>query len=373
MNTWAKERADCNFLCVCVVGDASAQALAREMSSEMKLTDCVNGFIDNEQDMPTYGQLGCKGFIILDAEHRVVSASTSVFMQVRDLAFRHVEALLDAVCAKRPLPKVCPGESIVLQQAPAQRPELKGCQGICVKIDGASVHFGFMSGPLKGRVAEFPIEAVGPLVPTTGGYTSGCAPGSCSDGSCAQMQMGDGTCGDGSCDSTSCGDGKGADCDSMSCGSAGGGCKTAGGCDEAGTCLSENFVKECLNVVSVKVQSMDDEHAECIAALRTLVDSRARSSLEAALRCLGDHFSHEEALFEEYGFGAHSNANLSAAKSHAEEHRRILDTVRAWLAENSGRQDVPPQFIRAVLLEFHEHTSRYDTQYAEPLSAKGAN
>mmetsp|Transcript_15117 Transcript_15117/g.41573 ORF Transcript_15117/g.41573 Transcript_15117/m.41573 type:complete len:355 (-) Transcript_15117:37-1101(-) len=353
MNKWAKDgRYDCHFLCICILGDASALSLAKEMSSGMQLTHCVNGFIDNDQDMPTYGQLGCKGFIVLDENHGVVNASTSVFMQVKDLAFGHVEALLDAVCAKQPLPKVCPGEYMVLDTPPPEAPELKGCQGICVKVDGPNVHFGFMSGPMRGRAMALPAWMVSKLG-AAGGGASG-ASGACADGNCGGGSSGEGKCGTNAGSATP------------------GSCAPGAGCDGSGACLDAKFVDSCLDLMSVKVPSMDDEHADCAAALRALVEQQKRPSLEAALRCLAEHFEHEEALFEEFGFGAHANANLSAAKSHAEEHRRILDKVRGWLGEDAGQQVVPPQVVRELLQDFHEHTIRYDSQYAEPLSAKGA-
>ena len=143
MNSWAASGAyNCHFLCVCVLGDRGAYPLCKQMSTGSKLTHCVNGFIDNQIDGPSYGQLGCQGFIVLDEKHKVVAESTTAFMQYRDLAFDHVEALLDAVCNGRPPPAVCPGELCELVEAPEQRPDLKGAKGLCVKVTGSTIHFG---------------------------------------------------------------------------------------------------------------------------------------------------------------------------------------------------------------------------------------
>ena len=72
MDLWAKSgKYDCNFLCICVVGDRSAKSLSVEFANELKLQHCINSFIDNRGDMPEYGQLGCNGFIVLDADHKV--------------------------------------------------------------------------------------------------------------------------------------------------------------------------------------------------------------------------------------------------------------------------------------------------------------
>jgi hypothetical protein len=66
----------------------------------MELKHCVNSFIADRAQMPRWGQLGCNGFIMLSSgEQRVLEAATSPFMQVRDLAFRHVEAVLDSELA----------------------------------------------------------------------------------------------------------------------------------------------------------------------------------------------------------------------------------------------------------------------------------
>lgn len=348
MNEWAKDgRFNCNFLTVCILGDNEALPLAQEMSREMKLTHCINGYVDNEQDLPSYGQLGCKGFIILDENHRVVAPTTPAFMQVRDLAFAHVEALLDAVCNKRPLPSVCPGENAVLSSPPEKLAKLRGCQGMIIEVKsgGELVVFGFMEGPYRGRAMELPASTVSSMQPRAAGYS----PGGCSNGGC---NSGGGQ--------NSCGDGKAC---------------SPGACDAGseGDCLDEAFVKASLDLVSVKVPSMDHEHEECAACLQGLAEYRTAEALEAVWQCLSDHFEHEEKLFVEYGFGVHVNENLSAQKSHMEDHRRILSKIRSVLdAAPAPTTKVPAHFVKDVLQEFHDHTSRYDLSYAEHLSSRGA-
>merc|ERR1719199_2394938 len=96
MDRWAKsEKYDCNFICICVLGDRSAVSLSVEFANELRLQHCINSFIDNRQDMPEYGQLGCQGFIVLDAEHKVLSKSTFPFSDNQRKAFMHVESLIE--------------------------------------------------------------------------------------------------------------------------------------------------------------------------------------------------------------------------------------------------------------------------------------
>lgn len=126
MDKWAVAYSNrANFLCVGCMG----QQLSERMGQDMKLASCVNAVCD-EADMPSWGQLGCNGFIVLDAEHKVVTAATSPFMQVRDLAFKHVESLVDALVVGKPVPAVCPGQFVHLQNLSTA--SLNGELGVCL-------------------------------------------------------------------------------------------------------------------------------------------------------------------------------------------------------------------------------------------------
>mmetsp|Transcript_78673 Transcript_78673/g.138751 ORF Transcript_78673/g.138751 Transcript_78673/m.138751 type:complete len:368 (-) Transcript_78673:96-1199(-) len=366
MNGWAAEgKYDCNFICICVLGDRSAVGLSKEMSNQMKLTHCVNAYVANPNDMPSYGQLGCQGFIILDKEHKVVAESTSPFMQVRNLAFDHVEALLEAVCADKPLPDLCPGESGVVIEVPEGAPaKLKGSRGMCVKLREKTVDFGFMDGPLRGKLMELPKHMVRRLVEDSDEeMEGGCSSGACNKGVDTSACSKTGSCQPGSCDKGSCA--PGADCGN-------GGYKAVQDAS-APQKVDKAMLEKSLDLVSVKVPSMDAEHAEIADAFRVLAQKMSADALEAVLKCMTEHFEHEEALFEEFEFGAHVNEKLSARKSHADDHKRILAQVHRKMVElQMAPSAVPASFVEQLLQDFHEHTTRYDVQYAEPLSQKGA-
>jgi len=319
--------------------------------------------VDSDDDMPTYGQLGCSGFIILDANHQVVAKSTSSFMQVRDLAFQHVEALLDAVVAKQPLPRICPGEEVILRDPPASHPRLKGAQGICVKLEADMVGFAFLTGPFRGKMMDVPASGVVKpgaqeqelAAPGGGCGPGGCGPSACGPGGCGPAACGPGGCGPNACDNGACD--KGGDCKK-------GDGKTLKELDAA-------YVEAALNIQSVKVPSMDAEHDECASAMRKLAEDGSSEALQGVLDCMSEHFMHEEQLFEVHGFGNHKNEKLAAKKTHMEDHNRILSKVRQQLASCNGQ--VPAAFVRELLQDFDEHTARYDMQYADFLSAKGVN
>lgn len=360
MNSWAAGATyDCNFLCICVLGDRTAYNLCKEMSTQMKLTHCVNGFVASPSDMPTYGQLGCQGFIILDKEHNVISQGTTPFMQVRAMAFQHVEALLDAVCNNSPLPSICPGEMGELIDAPAGEEKLKGMRGVCIKVANRKVDFGFMEGPMRGNMISVDESMVRRVTHDEESSAGGCSTGTCSVG---------GTCATGDCGQSGASDCKGGSCASGSC-KPGKGCDPSS-CDKAECKIDPAFVDEILNIHSVKVDSMDAEHAMCSKTLRGLVEKRSKESLQDVLECLEDHFEHEEELFDQFGFGVHVNEKLSARKSHAAEHHRLLEKVRGQLGGASAT--ISAAFIKELLQDFHEHTTLYDMQYADFLAQEGA-
>lgn len=350
MNSWAAAgKYDCNFLCVCVLGDQSAIVLSREMGMKMKLSHCINAFVDDEAGMPDYGQLGCNGFIVLDGGHRVLSRQTSSFNQVRGLAFKHVEALVSAACAKLPPPAVCPGEMVQIVEAPAKVPQLRGQQGFCTdQLDADTLAVVLVAGPYRGKVIQVPSATVRKLVEEDSDEETG----GCDEGGCNTSGCGTSACG-------TSGPSRG-DCDKGDC--------KPGSCDQSA--VDDGFVDAALDIASVQVPSMDDEHEECAVALRRLASERSASSLELALQCIGSHFAHEESLFEEYGFGGHVNDRFSAKKSHIEDHRRMTRKIEEQLAR--GAQTVPSDVIREILQDFHDHANKFDASYADFMSSKGA-
>jgi len=88
MDIWARVYAgQVRFVCVgCAGGD-----LAVRFGEELQLRDCV---ISAATRSPSWGQLGCSGFIVLDSDLRVLSRKTSAYLEVREQAFRDLEAVL---------------------------------------------------------------------------------------------------------------------------------------------------------------------------------------------------------------------------------------------------------------------------------------
>lgn len=139
MDAWA-DRFFGKAVFICVSCDGSS--LAQTFVSNRKLKRC---HVTVAVDGPAWGQLGCNGFIVLNGAGRVVCRATSPFMQVRELAFAHVEALVEALVAGQPPPPVCPGQQVVLRGL--SKSELNGQPAICVEaIDPASGRCGVALG-----------------------------------------------------------------------------------------------------------------------------------------------------------------------------------------------------------------------------------
>eukprot|EP00746_Dinoflagellata_sp_MGD_P029085 gnl/MRDRNA2_/MRDRNA2_168825_c0_seq1.p1 gnl/MRDRNA2_/MRDRNA2_168825_c0~~gnl/MRDRNA2_/MRDRNA2_168825_c0_seq1.p1 ORF type:complete len:347 (-),score=73.82 gnl/MRDRNA2_/MRDRNA2_168825_c0_seq1:21-1061(-) len=344
MDSWAKGSWDCHFICICVLGSADALSLALEMGKQMKLTTCVNGFIDDKAGMPRKGQLGCQGFIVLDESLNQISAGTSAFMRVRDLAFKHVEALLTATTKNQPLPAICPGE-FCCEIGESSEP------AICVGSKDDQLMIAFLKSGKKvalpaskvRKMQEDDMEESGSESDEEG---SDCMSDSCGTG---------GTC-------------QPSGCQSGGCQKQNGGCGT-GGYGPGGGSVPEAPVLLLKGVPSVKVASMDAEHDECVKALNVLTEQKTQDALRSVLNIVKAHFKHEEDLLDQNDWGGNVSDPFSAKGSHFKDHNRILEKISNELKVK--RASVSTDFIKNVVQDFEEHAERYDSHYADHLEALG--
>ena len=94
MDKWASTYgAKAGFVCVSCRGPELARTFARKL----QLQHCHNTWIEDEDDMPTWGQLGCSGFIVIDGSDKVICDATAKYLEVKEDAFLHVERLLDTM------------------------------------------------------------------------------------------------------------------------------------------------------------------------------------------------------------------------------------------------------------------------------------
>lgn len=92
MEKWANEYHNVRFLAACVDQLGVAQQFAR-MFQFHKVVHC---HIPSREYFPVgFGQLGCAGFIVSDESGCFVSRKTQAYLQYGDVAFRHLEGLLE--------------------------------------------------------------------------------------------------------------------------------------------------------------------------------------------------------------------------------------------------------------------------------------
>mmetsp|Transcript_12178 Transcript_12178/g.28920 ORF Transcript_12178/g.28920 Transcript_12178/m.28920 type:complete len:286 (+) Transcript_12178:299-1156(+) len=103
MRQWASVIPDVQFLEVCVESEECALRFHENFGfgdnpvgrSDDGNPIVVNGFIPSRPYFPVgFGQLGCSGFVVSDANGNFVSRKTSAYLQYGQDAFRHVESIL---------------------------------------------------------------------------------------------------------------------------------------------------------------------------------------------------------------------------------------------------------------------------------------
>ena len=104
MEIWACVMPQVQFLCVCVES-ARVAKMFDEMFGFEYATNC---FIPSREYLPRgYGQLGCSGFIVADAQGNFVSRKTAAFLSYSEAAFRQVESILNSLGGGAPCTCAC--------------------------------------------------------------------------------------------------------------------------------------------------------------------------------------------------------------------------------------------------------------------------
>lgn len=381
MDTWQLQyRNFAAFVCIGCAGPATAEAFSTRL--KLKHTTVAVAATD-----PTWGQLGCNGLIVLDRELNVVLSASAAFMEVRDLAFRHVEAVLDAVIAGTAVPRICPGQEVILDGLSSA--ELNGERALClaapgpgpdgrcaVQLDGGrqlSVKSSNLVTAADAAEAEknpaakkakaaaqnceggncaLPVAAAAPVTMTTKEKASSCGSCDCGDAE-AVVELGFSAPGEEAAgDDSSIYD------------------TSTGDAGDAGA------VAPLGEIGAVNVDALDDEHEQCAAALGRLADRRDRAALQAVLAVYEAHFAHEEELLDTHMYTAGDsaaapgsfNAVANQRTSHYNDHSRLKRDIASQLAR--GATVVPAAFVDRVLRDFEAHANTYDDTYAEQLPAR---
>ena len=325
--------------------------MARQFVAELQLDHCTVGWIRDRGDMPRWGQLGCNGFIVMDGERNVVSKATTPFMQMRGLAFDHVENLLDAMLAGGGvLPSVCVGQCVVLDDD-VHDSSNRGMKGVVIAAadpnvggDARCTVFvvskgggGSMARVDPTQLCVLPPDAM-ELTPqqliqvqqartavasATTDQTNQSRSGGSSEG--ADTQGHEGKADDGH------------DATVVAGANVGGvGEQKAGGDDAEATIRR-------VQVASVLNAELDRQHDECAATLDVLARECTADALESALGAIRGHFDYEQELLDRHlyadtvdnvdGAVGGFNADVPMRKTHFAYHSRILAAMEDQLAK----------------------------------------
>jgi len=262
------------------------------------------------KDMPTFGQLGCSGFIIIGADGECVSKKTKSFLEYGEQAFTHAEnviltALEDAgvdldlnAAVKGEENQYANGQRLRLEGISSD-PTLNGQIVTVINFDKTKRRFNvLLSDGSNRRFSVLPCS----LKPLT--------------------------------------------------------------TEENENTTSENQVlKQIQPPNQVGLEVVDEEHAACTESINQCLRSGTRKNLASLLVCLEKHFQHEETLALESGFGSVTES-LSPMFGHAKDHARILNLARSELertAQYPDSSDVNVGVVQTLASSFLEHAKNFDS------------
>lgn len=323
-----------DFYCVCVDDIEVATSFSR-MFKFMKVVNC---WIPSQDAMPSYGQLGCSGFIIIGTKGECVSRATEAMLRVGpERAFRSAELLM-----RKALPTVskapaelegyefCAG-SLVRIDGLLQKPELNGLIVSIVTFDTKSGRYlvEFQDSPLVGKRILLRPCSIAPL--DTASEASSSGETHCSGGNCAL-------------DLTS----------------------TVGTSDPSTT----GDVVFLEAPVLVGHEAVDEEHVHCTAAINRLLQAAVSPEGASAvvfqdvLDSLNAHFQHEESIVENeqarFSTTHNKNASLSGFDGHKADHKRMIGLAIAGRDHVNNGRSHSLENAKLLAQAFAQHVEVYD-------------
>lgn len=293
-----------DFICVCV----DDKSVAVNFERMFKFTKAINGVVMKRQDMPTFGQLGCSGFIVIGADGTCVSKKTNAFLDYGEKAFKNAEIVILTALE----------DANVELNISSKKQEHIYANGQMLRLEGIAA-----DQTLNGRIVT-----VIKFDTTKGRFHV-----LLSDGSNRQISV-------------------------LPC------CLSplSAEAEQNTISSSENqTVQEIQSPNLVGCEIIDEEHAECTAAINKCLRSNTRDNLASVLICLEQHFEHEERLAIASGFGNITDA-FSPMASHAKDHARILTLTRAELERTvQNHSDINIRVIQTVAAAFLEHAKVFDS------------
>jgi hemerythrin len=93
--------------------------------------------------------------------------------------------------------------------------------------------------------------------------------------------------------------------------------------------LSSRTVSSFAPVESIGVDSMDQEHKDCLDAMNQVMKDPSKINLKNLHNVVKSHFDHEEKLMNEFFNHSNDSNALSMIRMHVKDHLRILDLIES--------------------------------------------
>lgn len=301
------------FICICV----DSKDVAIEFANMFRFTYAKNAWISRRDLMPSYGQLGCSGFIVVGTDGKAISQKTKsfldygpeeAFMDVENMIFNSKYGLQGSSKLEKNTPRTenayAPGCTVRIEGMKKNR-EINGSLGTIVKFDTTK---GRYEVNLLGdrRILVTPCK----LVPVESNLLQENVSNSATSVTIRHLE-----------------------------------CPPLIGCKE-----------------------IDIEHEFCTKSLNALLDAVSVSSASGAhpellhnvLTALEEHFEHEEKLAKKNGFGKGQTAGFSAFDSHLNDHNRILTKTRKAYAAAQSCGFVTTADAQDIANAFSKHATDFD-------------
>lgn len=349
MEEWAQYYADKNdklqFLSLSVHPDIPKKFAAQMQNDTGIGNKCLNGYITRP---PPYGQLGCSGYILLNERGDFISPKTTSFLDFRDLAYSHVQHLLQWIVSEERSadpPRLCPGEMVRIQGLQSN-PEYNSLQAICTQQTDDGKYLAHIM-KLRKQIKVSGDNLYNVSRKDDPSVNEGFSHSSCTLPRKQQGNPPNST--NNTCSSAN------------TCSSS----KVKSTTENAAPCTLE----ELHSIIDLKkLQSstghveMDAEHMALYQGIYQLVEQNgSRQALENFYKITKAHFEHEEAEFKRCNFGS-GRAEFSATRAHLLDHDRFLETLCEVL-EEKNMERITPDFLREIISDFWRHIEMFDSKY----------
>lgn len=329
-------------------GRSFGYTMAKQFSQMFNFQNVINGFFLPDK-MPTFGQLGCSGFIVAEiSSGKVIHKATPALMQHGSPAFSWVEKMFHTLVPTLPAAKESPPADAIRVQVEGlkSQPSLNGMKGYLIRKDESNPQR-FIVLLDNGQQVSLKPANFNDVDPEDEEVQN-------NDAHAIESKAADGS------SSTACASG--------------------GDCSACTTGCSKDVLSDLIALVTPKLgfALIDEEHQECDDALAELLQVKTVDKLVKFRVAVNKHFQHEEALMQEADFGGAKQSiatgnNLSAYVGHVSDHKSIMSLLESVEEEYkvTGEAFVCRDSLVQVAQRFKSHIEKYDMLYHDSFVAAG--